>query len=86
MPGKGYRRQFRFLLLGWCDIFQMLINSFGLPFPGPVTLTLTHVQSSHVARLSPFTPSLSLCHFKTTNESVKFETRKPFCVLFRSGM
>ena len=86
MPGKSYRTQFRFLLLCWCDIFLMLINSLRLPFPGPVRLTLTHVQSSHVARLSPLTPSLSLCHFKTTNESAKFETHKPFCVLFRSGM
>ena len=82
MPGESYRRQFRFSLLGWCDVFRVLINSLRLPFPGPVTLTLTHVQSSHVARLSPLTPSLSLCLFKTTNKSAKFETHKLFCVLF----
>ena len=31
------------------------------------------------------TPSLPWCHFKTTNNSAKFETSQPFCLL-RTGM
>ena len=31
-------------------------------------------------------PSLPWCHLKTTNKSVKSETFKGFCLLFRTGM
>ena len=33
-----------------------------------------------------WTPSLPWYHLKTTSKSAKFETFKPFCLLFRTGM
>ena len=32
------------------------------------------------------TPSLPGCHLKTTNKAAKFETLKPFCFIFRTGI
>ena len=37
------------------------------------------------SELIDLTPSLPQHHLKTTNKSVKFETLKPFCLLFRTG-
>ena len=48
-----------------------------------VTSTFKHLFLSFTPGL---TPSLPRCHLKTTDKNARFETLKPFCFLFRTGM
>ena len=43
-------------------------------------------SSALPAPYSTLNPSLPWCHLKMTNKSAKFETLKPFCLLFHTGM
>ena len=40
----------------------------------------------HSDLLQDLTPSLPRCHLKTISKSAKFETLKPFCLVFGTGM
>ena len=62
-------------LLGFVSGYSSL-----LPFYTFAMAVSQHIHTSKIIKAT-LTPSLS-CHFKTTNTSVKFETLKPFCLLF----
>ena len=67
-------------LLGFVSGYSSLLPSF--IFAMAVS---QHIHTSKITKAT-LTPSLPSCHFKTTNKSAKFETLKPFCLLFHTGM
>ena len=66
----------------WLSVKLILGGRGGGGGGGGDTSLISHGNTG----MDSLTPSLPWCHLETADENAKFETHKPFCFLFHTGV